>query len=365
MTTLKRTPLYDEHLAHSAKMVGFAGWDMPIQYTGLREEHLHVRHQVGLFDVSHMGEIRIRGEKSLPTVEWLCTNYAGRLRAGQAQYTLLGNPTGGLVDDLIVYCLDPGQDYLLCVNASNTQKDFAWIVENNRGADVTDESDSWGQIAVQGPQAIELLEKLWPGQVKNLKAFEFFRGAFSGQSVLLARTGYTGEDGAEIFVPKELTQELWRKLLSFADLKPLPIGLGARDTLRAEMRYPLYGQEISAQMNPYAASLGWAIKPEKKDFIGRKAMLEQKENLTHQLVGFVVEGRAIPRQGYNLFSEIKPNEGHEVGYVTTGTLSPTLNVNIGIAYVALPYAKVGTRLALDVRNKKWPVEIVKTPFIER
>lgn len=359
-SNLKVTPLKDEHVRLGAKMVDFAGWYMPVEYKGLRHEHQVVREKVGLFDVSHMGEVRIRGPKALATVEWLTTNDVAKLQAGQAQYTLLPNDQGGVVDDLIVYCVQPGTEYLLCVNASNTDKDFAWMVQNNRGAEIVNESSQWGQIAVQGPNAMTLVQRVIGGAMPG--TFEFRPLKFSDGQVLVARTGYTGEDGVEIFVPAAKTADLWRQLLEQGqDLGVEPIGLGARDTLRTEMKYPLYGHELDDTTNPYAAGLGWVVKPNRKDFIGRSVILSGREKgLKHKLVGFKMRERGIPRQGYKLFSE----DGREVGWVTSGTLSPTLNDNIGIGYLETELSLEGTMLAVDIRGRKVQAQVVKTPFVE-
>jgi len=359
-----RTPLCDEHIALGAKMVDFAGWYMPVQYQGLREEHVACRSAVGLFDVSHMGEVRIQGEKALPTVEWLTSNYAGRLENGQAQYSLLTNHEGGIVDDLIVYCLEKGRDYLLCVNASNADKDFAWMVSNNRGAQITNESEKWGQIAVQGPKALELLARVCGPETKVIPSFEFRRMAYQGDTLLVARTGYTGEDGAEIFVPAKLTAKLWRELLEKGqDLGVTPVGLGARDTLRTEMKYPLYGHEIDDQTNPYSAGLGWVVKPDKKDFIGRAKILAGKEaGLPRKLIGFKMLERGIARQGYKLFSV---DENKEIGVVTSGTPSPTLNENIGVGYLEKQWAAEGNQINVDIRGRMVKAEVVATPFVNK
>lgn len=360
---LQSTPLKQEHIALGAKMVDFAGWYMPVQYSGLREEHLACRQKVGLFDVSHMGEIRVRGPQALATVEWLTTNFAGRLENGQAQYSLLPNSDGGLVDDLIVYCLEKGSDYLLCVNASNVEKDFEWILKNNRGAEIINESSDWGQIAVQGPRALQLVRRVCGQEVETIPPFEFRSLPYGDAKVLVARTGYTGEDGVEIFVPTNLCVELWRHLMSEGqDLEVTPVGLGARDTLRTEMKYPLYGHEIDATTNPYAAGLGWVVKPDKKDFIGRSRILAYKEaGLRRKLIGFKVRDRAIARQGYKLFSF----DNKEIGLVTSGTPSPSLNENIGIAYVDKDFAAIGQHFHVDIRGRRIEVEVVSTPFVKR
>ena len=359
----KATPLRDEHIALGAKMVDFAGWFMPVEYSGLRQEHVNVRSNVGLFDVSHMGEVWIRGPQALATVEWLTSNYAGKLENGQAEYSLLTNDKGGLVDDLIVYCVKKGTEYLLCVNASNTDKDFAWMVKNNRGAEITNESDKWGQIAVQGPKALQLLDRVCGGGVSQIPSFEFREMPYAGSKILVARTGYTGEDGAEIFVPADKTAQLWRDLMAKGqDLGVMPIGLGARDTLRTEMKYPLYGHEIDDASNPYAAGLGWVVKPDKKDFIGRAAILAGKEKgLPRKLIGFKMRERGIPRQGYKLFSP----EGQEIGFVTSGTPSPSTGDNIGVAYVDKAFTADGSRIDVDIRGRKVQAEVVPTPFVKK
>lgn len=360
---IKATPLRDEHVALGAKMVDFAGWYMPVEYAGLRQEHLAVRSGVGLFDVSHMGEVRVRGPQALATVEWLTTNHVAKLENGQAQYSLLPNENGGLVDDLIVYCVEKGTDYLLCVNASNTDKDFAWMVKNNRGAELTNESAQWGQIAVQGPRGLELAGKVCGSDFSKIPSFEFRPVSYKGGQLLVARTGYTGEDGVEVFVPAKLTADLWRDLLKQgADLGVVPVGLGARDTLRTEMKYSLYGHEIDAETNPYAAGLGWVIKPEKKDFIGRAAIVAGKEKgLPRKLIGFKMLERGIPRQGYRLQSV----EGQEIGFVTSGTPSPSLGDNIGIGYVDKAWASEGKEFNVDIRGRGVRAVVVPTPFVNK
>lgn len=363
---IKSTPLREEHIKLGAKMVDFAGWYMPVEYAGLRQEHLTVRTDVGLFDVSHMGEIRVRGPKALETVEWLTTNYVGKLQNGQAQYSLFPNAQGGLVDDLIVYCVEQGTDYLLCVNASNTDKDFAWVTQNNRGAEITNESSKWGQIAVQGPKAMPLVARVFGIESIDIPAFEFREVHLGKDTFLVARTGYTGEDGVEIFSPAHATVGLWQELLKHgADLNVAPIGLGARDTLRTEMKYSLYGHEIDDATNPYAAGLGWVIKPDKKDFIGRAVMVGQKEaGLPRRLIGFKMLERGIARQGYRLVQHDKES-GKEIGVVTSGTPSPSTGENIGIAYVDKEFAKEGKEFGVDIRGRSVRAVVVPTPFVNR
>ena len=362
-TPPKKTPLVDEHVKLGAKMVDFAGWWMPIQYKGLREEHTCVRTNVGLFDVSHMGEIRFKGPKALTSLEWLTTNEVAKLNAGEAQYSLLPNDQGGLVDDIYVYCLEKNADYLVCVNASNKDKDFAWMQKHNRGADVTDESSKWGQIAVQGPKAPQLLEELFKKPAKDWKHNTCYTSTFEGAKVIVAHTGYTGEIGGEIFVEAGKTVALWNALLSHGKKYGVePIGLGARDTLRTEMKYSLYGHEINDTLNPLESGLGWAMRPAVKDFMGKSKIMAVKEKgLQKSLIGFKMVEKGIPRQGYCLLSL----DGKEIGIVTSGTHSPTLDEPIGIAYLATPYVAVGSEFAVDIRGRKVKAKVCKTPFVSR
>ncbi|MGZ5278876.1 MAG: glycine cleavage system aminomethyltransferase GcvT [Pseudobdellovibrionaceae bacterium] len=358
-----KTPLADEHIKLGARMVDFAGWLMPIQYKGLREEHDCVRKNVGLFDVSHMGEVRVKGPKALETLEWLTTNDVSKLNNFEAQYSLLPNDQGGLVDDIIVYCIEKNQDYLVCVNAANKDKDFQWMQKHNKGADISDESSQWGQIAVQGPKALALLDQVFAQKISEMKSFTFKVASFAGAAVIIARTGYTGEDGAEVFIESAATAHLWNTLLEQGEAFGVqPIGLGARDTLRTEMKYSLYGHEIDDTTNPYEASLGWVIKPAKKDFMGKDKILAVKEKgLARGLVGFKMLEKGIPRQGYKLVS----SEGQEIGFVTSGTHSPSLDEPIGIGYVATPYVAEGTEIAVDIRGRKVKAKVCKTPFVSR
>lgn len=365
-STTQKTPLNDNHKKLGAKMVSFAGWEMPIQYTQLKEEHHAVRKAVGLFDVSHMGEVRFKGPEALNTLQWLTTNDVSKLESGQAQYSLLPNATGGLVDDIIVYCLEKNNDYLVCVNAANKDKDFAWMTKNNRGAQVTDESSQWGQIAVQGPKAHELLNLVFKESFENVKNFSVLHRKFTNQKgkpveVIIATTGYTGERGAEVFVPWSETESLWNLLLEKGQpLGVQPIGLGARDTLRTEKKMSLYGHEINDEINPYESGLGWAIKPDAKDFMGRTAILKGKEaGLKKKLVGMRMIEKGIPRELYTLYSA----DGTQTGWVTSGTHSPSLDAPIGIGYVNVKDAEIGTEILVDIRGRKVKAQVCKTPFV--
>lgn len=365
---LKRTPLFSEHVQLGARMVGFAGWEMPVLYTNIIDEHKTVRENVGLFDVSHMGEVWVRGPKALETLQWLTPNDVSKLGNGDAQYSLLSMPNGGVVDDIIIYCFEPGVKYLVCVNASNIEKDFEWMKANNQGAELENASDRWGQIAIQGPKALALIEKvLSQGQgdlgIATMKSFTFRELEFHGEKVIFARTGYTGEDGGEIFVPAGLTEKLWKQLL--ADGKTFgvaPIGLGARDTLRMEMKYPLYGQELTSETNPMEARLGWVVKLKKGDFIGRAAIAEQSEKgAPRHLVGLKLIEKGIPRTGYGVVAE----NGDVLGEVTSGTMSPSLGEPIGVAYVKASHSKEGSQVFVDIRGRRVKAVVCATPFYKK
>lgn len=362
---LKETALRQVHEAAGARMVPFAGWYMPVQYKGLKEEHEAVRTGVGLFDVSHMGEIFVRGPKALEAIQWFTTNDASKLKAGEAQYSLFPNADGGIVDDLFVYCMKPGEEYLLCVNAANVDKDFAFVMANNKGAEITNESNEWSQIAVQGPKALLLLERTFGAGVREVPRNGHREFTFEGSTVILARTGYTGEDGAEVFVRNAHVAGLWQKFISLGqDLGVQPIGLGARDTLRTEMKYSLYGNEIDDTTNPYEAGLGWVVKPAAKDFIGRAKIAAGKENGRQKLVGLLLEDRGIPRQGFTVHSGPDSFDTNKIGRVTSGTLSPTSGQPIGIAYVDKDFAALGTTVYLDIRGRGARAKVVATPFVQ-
>lgn len=361
MSDAKTTPLSQVHENLGGKMVEFAGWWMPVQYEGLRQEHNAVRNSVGLFDVSHMGEIRVKGPNALKTVEWVTTNLVSKLKNGQAQYTLFPNAKGGVVDDLIVYCIEEGTDYLLCVNASNKDKDLKWVLANNQGADITDESKYWGQLALQGPKAVKVMKEALPDVPENLPGFEFATVNFEGETCFVARTGYTGEDGFEVFVPASKTVALWSLFMEKGASENIaPCGLGARDTLRTEMRYPLYGNEIGDETNPYQAGLGWVVKAKDKDFLGKDVILEGKSKLTQKLVGIVMLDRGIARMGYPLHAA----NGKEIGRVTSGTPSPTTGENIGVAYIDKDFSDLGTELFVAIRGRQLKAKVVKTPFVQ-
>ncbi|MGE3975706.1 MAG: glycine cleavage system aminomethyltransferase GcvT [Bdellovibrionales bacterium] len=358
--SLKRTLLFEEHVNAGAKIVPFAGYEMPVEYEGLRAEHNAVRTAVGLFDVSHMGEIWFRGPKALESLQWLTTNDVSKLKPGMAHYSLLPNDKGGLVDDIIIYCTKE-QEYMVCVNAANIEKDEKWMRAHNKGAEIKDESGDWSQIAIQGPKARELTSKILGSALSSLGYFKFLDTQFQGARALVACTGYTGEDGFEVFIENKGAVALWRELLKVgAPLGVKPIGLGARDTLRTEMKYSLYGHEITDETNPIEAGLGWVVKPQKGDFIGKSLMVAtQEKGPSQKLVGFKMVDKGIARGEYAVLSATK----QKIGVVTSGTLSPSLNEAIGIAYVPTAQSVEGTELWIDIRGRPAKAVVVKTPFV--
>ncbi|AQS58350.1 glycine cleavage system protein T [Desulforamulus ferrireducens] len=364
MSLLKRTPLYDTHLAAGAKMVEFGGWLMPVQYEGILKEHQAVRTAAGLFDVSHMGEIEISGPGARNFLQGLIPNDVNRLKPGCAIYSPLCNPAGGIIDDLLVYQLEENQ-YLLVVNASNIDKDYRWIETQAEGqGDITikNVSEVTGQLALQGPVAEKVLQKLTAINLSEIKYFCFVYGQVEGVQCLISRTGYTGEDGFELYFPAEHATALWNAILAAGQLEGVqPAGLGARDTLRFEACLPLYGHELTDEISPLMAGLGWTVKFNKPDFIGREALSKEKEaGVSHKLVGLEMIERGIPRQGYPV-----QREGQEIGWITSGTFAPTLNKNLGLAYVLVQYAEIGSELDVMVRNKPVKARVVPKPFYKR
>jgi len=354
---LKRTPLHACHVEAGARLVEFAGWEMPVQYAGVIEEHRAVRTTAGLFDVSHMGEVRVRGAGAESFLQRLTPNDVSKLTPGRAHYSGLLTDQGTYIDDLLIYRL-AADDFLVVVNASNAPRDFEWIASRANGeAEVVNESDRWALIALQGPKAKEILEPLSPG-ASELRYYGFRQGQVDGRPALISRTGYTGEDGFELYVDPEDAPALWRRLV---EAGASPAGLGARDTLRLEAAMALYGHEIDETTTPWEAGLAWIVKLDKGDFLGRDALVAQKtEGPPRKLVGFEVEGRGIARQGHAVLSE-----GGTVGTVTSGTWSPTFEKALGLAYVPPDLAAPGTPLTLDVRGRQLPARVVETPFYRR
>lgn len=363
--TLSRTPLYSEHLRLGAKLVPFAGWEMPIQYKGIAAEHTAVRERVGLFDVSHMGELRVTGPKAVAAVDSLITNDLSKAEDGQAVYTCCCNAQGTILDDLIVYRRSASEVLVVC-NASNRPKISAHFAEALRGrATFRDESDETSLIAVQGPRALELLRLCGASiDVAQLRSFRFADGSVAGAPVTIARTGYTGEDGVELFCPNGSAAQLFRALLDAgAPLGVEAIGLGARDTLRLEARLSLYGNEIDETTNPIEAGLGWVVKLDKPGgFLGRDAIARVKaEGPPRTIVGFEMVGRGIARHGYPLLS----TSGEPVGVCTSGGPSPTLGKSIGLGYLPIALSALDTPFMVDCRGKSIEAKVVKTPFYKR
>jgi aminomethyltransferase len=359
---LEKTPLNAAHRKLGARMVDFGGWDMPVEYSGIIAEHMAVRRAVGVFDVSHMGEIEIFGSQALTLVDLVTSNAASRLSDGQVQYSGLLYPTGGFVDDILVHRI-ASNHYLLCVNASNQRKDYDWILAQNRfDAAVEFVSEKYVQIAIQGPRALETLARLTPADLSLIRYYWFVRGEVGGAPAIIARTGYTGEDGFEIYIPPEEGERIWNAILEAGkDAGILPCGLGARNTLRLEAAMSLYGHEINESITPYEANLGWIVKLDKGDFIGRDALLKQKrEGLSRRVAGFEMRGRGIARDGYRVFVD-----GRDAGWVTSGSPSPLLQKNIGLCMLPVADAVEGRPIEIEVRQRHVEAETVATPFYSR
>lgn len=363
MAEPKRTPLYEEHLAAKAKLIDFGGWEMPVQYAGVIDEHHAVRRKAGLFDVSHMGEIDVRGKEAQSFVQMLITNDVSKLGDGKILYSPMCYPNGGIVDDLLVYRY--GQDhYFIVVNASNTDKDFAWMAEQAKEFDVVVENVSaqYAQLALQGPLAETILQRITNVNLAQIKYYGFTHGDVDGVPCLISRTGYTGEDGFEIYVSPEYGRQLWRKILEIGVKEGVqPIGLGARDTLRFEARLPLYGNELGSEISPLEAGLGIFVKLDKDAFIGRDALLAQKEQgVPRKLVGLEMIGRGIARSHYPL-----QKDGAEIGFVTSGSFSPTLNKNIALGLIRSNLAVQGDVLDVMIRGKAVQAKMIPTLFYKR
>jgi aminomethyltransferase len=357
-TPLKRTPLYQAHVKAGARMVPFGGWEMPVQYTGIVEEHRTVRSAVGLFDVSHMGEFEVEGPRALAALQHLTTNDVAALEPGHVQYSVLCYPNGTIVDDLTVYHL-AGDRFMLTVNAGNIDKDWVWVTEHGGGARWKNASADTGLIAVQGPKAEALVRRLADQDVTKLGYYRFSRGKVAGVATLISRTGYTGEDGFELYAAAGETERLWTALLDAGRGDGVaPIGLGARDTLRLEMKYALYGNDIDETTNALEAGLGWVVKPAKGEFIGRDALEKiRAEGVKRKLVGIEMVDRAVARHGYPVLKA-----GRHVGVVTSGSYGPSVDKYIAMAYVETALAAVGTELDVEIRGQAKAARVVKTPF---
>lgn len=361
---MKNTPFTHKHIAMGAKMAPFAGYNMPISYTGINDEHAAVRKNAGVFDVSHMGEFILKGEGALELIQRITSNDASKLTAGKAQYSCLTNEQGGIIDDLLVYCIEENKVYMIVVNASNIEKDWNWFVQHNTtGVEMHNISEKTCLLAVQGPNATKILQALTDMDILNLKYYTFARGVFAGvKNVVVSATGYTGAGGVEIYFEDEdgAADKIWDAIFEVGTPQGLkPIGLGARDTLRLEMGYCLYGNDIDDTTSPLEAGLGWITKFNKPDFTAKAILQQQKEaGLQRRLVGFEMVDKGIPRHGY----EIVNAAGQAIGYVTSGTQSPSLGKAIGIGYVQTAFADLDSTIYVKVRDKQLAAKVVKFPF---
>jgi len=364
---LKKTPLNDVHRRLGGRMVDFGGWDMPVQYpAGTIEEHLRTRTHAGLFDVSHMGEVDVRGPGAIAFVNYIASNDASKLSDGQAQYSALTTPAGTVIDDLLVYRFGPDR-LMMVVNASTTDKDWNWITSNvgNHRSELKNVSADYCQLALQGPDALRILQKVTDLALNEIKYYHFQEGTVNGVHAIVSRTGYTGEDGFEIYAAADKAERLWEKILDAGNFGApegvLPCGLAARNTLRLEAAMALYGNDIDETTTLLEANLGWICKLNKGDFIGRDALAKQKEEgIKRRLVGFEITERGIARDGQEVLIE-----GASIGRVTSGSPAPFLKKNIGLAYVPVEFAYEGRRIQIDVRGRLVEAQVVKTPFYKR
>lgn len=364
MSKLQRTPLFVEYAKYGGKTIDFGGWELPVQFSSIKEEHEAVRNFAGLFDVSHMGEIVVEGKGAEPFLQRLLSNDISKIGIGQAQYNVMCFENGGVVDDLLAYKLD-NERYLLCVNAANIEKDFAWMQKNAIGeVTIKNESANYAQIALQGPKSEVILQALTTTNLSEIKYFRFKENVLvAGQNVLVSRTGYTGEDGFELYGAPDAIVELWTTILEEGKKEGcVPIGLGARDTLRFEACLPLYGQELSKDISPLEAGIGFAVKLQKEvNFIGQDALIAQKEKgIPRKLIGIEMLDKGVPRHGYKIFKN-----GREIGEVTTGTQLPTTKRNVGLALIDSEFAQIGNELEIMIRNKQLKIVTVQTPFYKR
>ena len=364
MSNLKRTPLFASYARYGGKTIDFGGWELPVQFSSIGQEHEAVRTKAGLFDVSHMGEVDVKGKNALAYLQRVTTNDVSKLEIGQAQYSVLCYPDGGTVDDLLVYKL-ADDHYLLVINAGNIEKDVAWLQEHLiEGVTIENISAETAQLAIQGPLAQSILQKLTDTDLAQIGTFRFQQNVLiDGVPALVSRTGYTGEDGFELYLQADKAEQLWDRLLAVGKEDGLlPCGLGARDTLRFEARLPLYGQELSREISPIEAGIGFAVKTDKEvAFIGQEVLKQQKEHgAPRKLVGIEMIDRGIPRTHYPVYA------GEErIGEVTTGTQSPTLKKNVGLALIKSEHAALGTQLEVEIRGKRLRAEVVATPFYKR
>jgi len=363
MPTMKTTRLHSCHVRLKARMIDFFGWEMPVEYSGIIDEHMGVRQRAGLFDVSHMGEIIVSGPQALDLVQHLTPNNAARLEPGRAQYSALTTPQGTFIDDLLVYCLAEGR-YLLVPNAANTDKDWAWIQSHAAGfdAETVNASDDYTQIALQGPKSEAILQPLTEIGLSGMKPFHFAEGAVAGEKTLVSRTGYTGEDGFEIYTLSKSPDRIWDAILDSGRPHGLrPVGLGARDTLRLEAALMLYGNDIDETTTVLEANLGWLVKFQKGDFLGREALARQKETgIRRQICGIEIQDRGIARSHYPVYVD-----GQRTGEITSGTFSPYLKKSIALTYLPVESSEVGTEVEVEVRGRRHIARVVPTPFYKR
>lgn len=361
---MRKTQLNDKHEALGAKMVPFAGFNMPVQYEGVKAEHETVRNAVGVFDVSHMGEFLITGPNALALIQKVTTNDASVLTKGRAQYSCMPNGKGGIIDDLIIYCFDE-EKFLLVVNASNIDKDWNWIdAHNSMGAEMRNLSDDYSLLAIQGPKAVEAMQSLTSIDLAEITYYHFEVADFAGlEHVIISATGYTGSGGFEIYCKNDQVDQVWDKVMEAgAEFGIKPIGLAARDTLRLEMGFCLYGNDIDDTTSPLEAGLGWITKLAKDDFNDKEFLANQKaEGITKRLVAFEMVERGIPRHDYPILDL----EGNTIGRVTSGTMSPSMNIGIGLGYVEVAHKAVDTEINIEIRNKSIKAKIVKLPFYKK
>jgi aminomethyltransferase len=357
MPGLKRTPLFPLYEKHKARVVEFAGWEMPVTFTGIKHEHLAVRRRAGIFDVSHMGEISVRGPGAGSFLQRALSSDVSRVKKGRAQYGAILNRAGGIIDDVFIYRLGD-EEYLLCVNASNADRDFQWLSALDRPrCELENQSNAWAQVAIQGPKAAGIMERASQADVKSISRLGIEPILVSGTEILAARTGYTGEDGFELFIPAERAVEVWEALVEAGDEDLAPCGLGARDTLRLEMGYPLHGHDISSETTPIEADLEWITAMEKEDFVGRDALEKQMaDGVETKRVGMVMEDSGVPRDGYRIIAP------HGEGRVTSGTKTPCLAAAVAMGYVPVEDAKDGTGLMIEIRSKQRKAIVQKWPF---
>ena len=368
---MKSTPLKSKHVALGAKLVDFAGFEMPVQYTSIKEEHLVVRSGVGMFDVSHMGEFIVKGKGALALIQLISSNDASKLEIGQAQYACIPNKEGGIVDDFLVYrlpedkCAEGEQAYMLVVNASNIDKDWDWISSQNTfDCKLTNISDQTALLAVQGPKALEVIQKLTDQDLSKIPYYHFIKAKMSGfENVIISATGYTGSGGFELYMNNQQAEKIWDDIMmAGASLDIRPIGLGARDTLRLEKGFCLYGNDLDDTTSPIEAGLSWITKVKKADAFNSQEIFakQKKEGVERKLVGFKVNDRRVPRHNYKILDE----SSNEIGVVTSGTLSPSLGIPIGMGYIRSDLTEIGTRILIDTGRKTLEAEIVKTPFLK-